>query len=170
MRVKSPLLAAVAACLVTTVSRADPGVTASPAAGQLRGTAAATLHIFRGIPYAQPPVGPLRWKPPQPLPPWQGIRDASQFGPACVQPFSPVPNVYSSGVPLPMSEDCLTLNIWAPATAHDAPVLLWIHGGSLWTGSGREPLYDGTRLAERGIIVVTINYRLGALGWLAHPQ
>src|SRR6185369_3000063 len=70
---------------------------------------------------------------------------------------------------MPSSEDCLTLNIWAPANADHAPVFFWIHGGALWYGSSREPLYDGTRLAERGVVVVTINYRLGVLGWLAHP-
>ncbi|MEV8985569.1 carboxylesterase family protein, partial [Klebsiella variicola] len=74
-----------------------------------------------------------------------------------------------SGDPMPVSEDCLTLNIWAPANASDAPVFFWIHGGALVAGSGREPLYDGKRMAERGVIVVSINYRLGVLGWLAHP-
>ena len=162
--------AAIIAGLVTAASAADPEIIVTAPAGQLRGAAAGKLHLFKGIAYAQPPIGDLRWKAPQAMTPWKGIREATQFGPACVQPVSPVPNIYSAGEPLPMSEDCLTLNIWAPAAARGAPVFLWIHGGSLWTGSGRESLYDGTRLAERGIIVVTINYRLGALGWLAHPQ
>jgi para-nitrobenzyl esterase len=172
MNFRAPLLAAVviAAGLVTAPSQADPAVIATAPAGPLRGTAVGKLHLFKGIPYALPPVGDLRWKEPQAMTPWRTIRDATQFGPACVQPVSPVPNIYSAAEPLPMSEDCLTLNIWAPAAARGAPVLVWIHGGSLWTGSGRETLYDGTRLAGRGIIVVTINYRLGALGWLAHPQ
>jgi para-nitrobenzyl esterase len=164
-------LLAAATTLVVTAAQAqtDPGVIATSPAGQVRGTAAGRLHIFKGIPYAQPPVGQLRWRPPQPMSHWQDIRDATAFGSACVQPVAPIPNIYS-GAPLPMSEDCLTLNVWAPAAARGAPVFLWIHGGSLWTGSGRESLYDGTHLAERGIIVVTINYRLGALGWLAHPE
>jgi para-nitrobenzyl esterase len=163
-------LVALLACLLTLASqaRADDIIVTSPA-GQFRGTAAGKLHVFKGLAYARPPVGPLRWQPPQPLPRAPDIREATEFGPACIQPVSPVPNIYS-GPPLPMSEDCLTLNIWAPADAHGAPVLVWIHGGSLWTGSGREALYDGTQLAKRGIIVVTINYRLGALGWLAHPD
>ena len=164
------VLVALVTGLVTLASqaRADNFIVTAPA-GQFRGTAAGKLHVFKGLAYARPPVGPLRWQPPQPLPRAPGIREAAEFGPACIQPVAPVPNIYS-GPALPMSEDCLTLNIWAPTNAHGAPVLVWIHGGSLWTGSGREALYDGTRLAERGIIVVTINYRLGALGWLAHPE
>jgi para-nitrobenzyl esterase len=172
MRKAPPLIAIVALaglCTAGAVAQ-NAGITARPPAGQVRGTAEGKLHVFRGIPYAQPPLGLLRWKPPQPLPPWQGIRDATEFGPACVQPVAATANIYSPAAPLPMSEDCLTLNIWAPADARGAPVFLWIHGGSLWTGSGRESLYDGTHLAQRGIIVVTINYRLGALGYLAHPQ
>jgi para-nitrobenzyl esterase len=160
---------AVAAALVPVASQAQDVIATAPA-GQFRGMRAGTLHVFRGIPYAQPPLGPLRWKPPQPLPRAADTRDATQFGPACIQPVATTANLYAPATPLPMSEDCLSLNIWAPADARGAPVFLWIHGGSLWTGSGRESLYDGTRLAERGIVVVTINYRLGALGYLAHPQ
>ena len=139
-------------------------------AGRVAGQAQGDLNVFRGIPYAAAPVGPLRWRPPSPLPRWQGLRQASAFGPACVQPASgTLSNVYSSP-PLPMSEDCLTLNIWTPAHARHAPVLVWIHGGALWGGSSREGLYDGSRMAERGVIVVSINYRLGVLGYLAHPE
>jgi para-nitrobenzyl esterase len=172
MRKAERLIAIIALAGLFTAGAAaqSPGITATPPAGRVRGTGEGALHIFKGIPYARPPVGSLRWKPPQPLPPWQGIRDATEFGAACVQPVSTTPTIYTPATPLPVNEDCLTLNIWAPANARGAPVLLWIHGGSLWTGSGRESLYDGTHLAERGIIVVTINYRLGALGYLAHPQ
>jgi para-nitrobenzyl esterase len=162
-------LVALAACLVPVAAEAQDVIANAPA-GQFRGTGAGQLHVFRGIAYAQPPVGPLRWKPPQPLARVPDTRDATQFGPACIQPVATTANLYAPATPLPMSEDCLTLNIWAPAAARGAPVFFWIHGGSLWTGSGRESLYDGTRLAERGIVVVTINYRLGALGYLAHPQ
>ena len=172
MRLRNHLLAlgALLAVLVTVTAPAQTGnLTVTSPAGQFRGTASGSLHVFRGIPYAQPPVGPLRWRPPQPLARGAQIRDAAEFGPACIQPVAQVPNIYS-GAPLPMSEDCLTLNIWAPADAQGAPVFVWIHGGSLWTGSGREALYDGAQLAQRGLIVVTINYRLGALGYLAHPQ
>lgn len=138
-------------------------------AGQVRGKIEGNLHVFKGIPYARPPVGALRWKPPMPLPRWQGVREATEFGPACFQPSNSFVGVYVEE-PMPMSEDCLTLNIWAPADAHNAPVFFWIYGGALWGGASRDPLYDGARLAEHGVVVVSINYRLGVLGWLAHPQ
>ncbi|MEO6798562.1 MAG: carboxylesterase family protein [Rhodanobacter sp.] len=137
-------------------------------AGRLQGLTAGTLHVFKGIPYAAPPVGPLRWKPPVAMPAWSGVRKATEFGPACVQPKPKLSNIYE-GKPVPMSEDCLTLNVWAPKDARHAPVFFWIYGGALWGGSNRDPLYDGARLAERGVIVVSINYRLGPLGWLALP-
>jgi len=138
-------------------------------AGAVRGQSEGSLRVFRGIPYALPPVGAQRWRPPSPMPVWQGVRDANAFGPACVQPQSgTLSNIYSNR-PMPMSEDCLTLNIWAPAGARHAPVVVWIHGGALWSGSSREALYDGTHMAARGVILVSINYRLGVLGWLAHP-
>ncbi|HEU5442597.1 MAG TPA: carboxylesterase family protein, partial [Steroidobacteraceae bacterium] len=140
-----------------------------PPAGRMKGTIEGNLRVFKGIPYARPPVGELRWKPPLPLPRWQGVREATAFGPECFQPTSTFVSVYIEQ-PMPMSEDCLTLNIWAPADAHDAPVFFWIYGGALWGGASRDPLYDGARLAEHGVIVVSINYRLGVLGWLAHPQ
>jgi len=144
----------------------DPVVHAP--AGTVQGTAQGNLHVFKGIPFAEPPVGSLRWKPPQPLPPWKGLSVAREFGAACFQPESRTVSIYTEA-PLPMSEDCLTLNIWAPAHARNAPVFFWIYGGALWGGASRESLYDGTKLAERGVVVVTINYRLGVLGWLAHP-
>lgn len=137
-------------------------------AGKMRGTIAGNLRVFKGIPYARPPVGNLRWKPPVPLPRWQGVRTVTTFGPACYQPSNSFVSVYVEE-PMPMSEDCLTLNIWAPIDAHDEPVFFWIYGGALWGGASRDPLYDGARLAEHGVVVVSINYRLGALGWLAHP-
>jgi para-nitrobenzyl esterase len=103
------------------------------------------------------------------MPRWQSVRNATEFGPACFQPKPKLSNIYV-GNPMPMSEDCLTLNIWAPAGARNAPVFFWIHGGALTTGSSREPIYDGARLANQGIVVVSINYRLGVFGWLAHPE
>ena len=119
------------------------------------------VNIFLGVPYAAPPVGPLRWKLPQPVTPWSDVRDARQTGSQCPQSFS----FTGAGG----DEDCLYLNVWAPAHAHDAPVFLWIHGGAFVFGSGGDATYDGTYLAETyGVIVVTINYRLGALGFLAH--
>ncbi len=137
-------------------------------AGLLQGLSEDALNVFKGIPYAAPPVGPLRWKPPVPLAAWEGARLATEFGPACVQPKPTLSNIYE-GLPMPVSEDCLSLNVWAPKDARGAPVLVWIHGGALWGGANRDPLYDGARLARQGIVVVSINYRLGPLGWLAHP-
>ena len=149
------------------VAAADPVVDAP--AGAVRGTAEGTLHVFRGIPFAQPPVGSLRWRPPVPLARWKGVREATEFGAACHQPPPRLSNIYV-GKPMPKSEDCLTLNIWAPADAKKAPVFFWIYGGALQSGASRDPMYDGKRLAERGVVVVSINYRLGVLGWLAHPE
>lgn len=163
--------ALIAALCLTTAggALAQTAVTIDAPAGALRGEDTDGVRSFKGIPYALPPVGALRWVPPMAMPRWTGPRDASQFGPACVQPHSTVASVYSAD-PLPTSEDCLTLNIWTPAKADHAPVLVWIHGGALVTGSSREALYDGRNMATRGVIVVSINYRLGVLGWLAHPE
>lgn len=138
-------------------------------AGAVKGTAEGEIRVFRGIPYAEAPDGARRWRAPVPKAAWRGVRDATQFGPACWQPDSKLNNIYANK-PMPMSEDCLSLNIWAPAHAHNAPVFFWIYGGALWGGASRDPMYDGTRMAERGVIVVSINYRLGPLGWLAHPE
>ena len=162
------------ACLGLATASPAQSATAPPAtigapAGKLRGTAGGEIRVFKGIPYALPPVGGRRWRPPSPMPRWQGLREATEFGPACVQPPAMLSTVYSRN-PMPMSEDCLTLNIWAPADARGAPVFFWILGGALVGGSSREEFYDGTKLAEKGVIVVSINYRLGVLGWLAHPD
>ncbi|HTR24528.1 MAG TPA: carboxylesterase family protein [Terriglobales bacterium] len=138
-------------------------------AGKAEGVIEGKLRVFKGIPYVLPPVGPARWKPPLPMPRWEGVRKATEFGPACLQPKPQLSNVYTRD-PMPMSEDCLTLNIWAPTDARTAPVFFWIYGGALVGGASREPFYDGARLANQGIVVVSINYRLGVLGWLAHPQ
>jgi para-nitrobenzyl esterase len=126
------------------------------------------VAAWKGIPFAKPPVGDLRWRPPVPAPDWQGVRDAAAFGSACLQPAPDPKGLYSNGM-APTSEDCLTLNVWAPAGARKLPVMVWIHGGALVGGSGSETLYDGAKLARHGIIFVSINYRLGLLGFLAHP-
>ena len=140
----------------------------SVAQGRVAGTAEGGLHIFKGLPYAQAPVGERRWRPPVPATAWQGMRDAGAFGPSCVQPPVPRESVYYDP-PAAMSEDCLTLNVWAPANASRAPVIVWIHGGSLRIGGSAEPLFDGANFARRGVVFVSINYRLGILGWFAHP-
>lgn len=125
-------------------------------------------RVFKGIPYARAPVGEHRWKPPRPPARWHGVRDATGFGPSCMQPPVAPDSIYSDP-PDRMSEDCLTLNIWAPAGASDAPVIVWIHGGSLRIGGSSKPIYHGTHFARRGVVFASINYRLGVLGWLAHP-
>ncbi|MGC2617990.1 MAG: carboxylesterase family protein [Acidobacteriaceae bacterium] len=152
---------------VSSDDQAGPVVNAP--AGTVEGRRDGELRVFKGIPYALPPVGAARWRPPSPMPRWTGVREATEFGPACWQPKPQLSNIYA-GNPMPMSEDCLSLNIWTPARAHNAPVFFWIYGGALTGGASRDPLYDGARLAERGIVVVSINYRLGVLGWLAHPE
>lgn len=135
--------------------------------GVLVGRAADGVESFKGVAYAAPPVGPLRWRPPQPVAAWSGPRDAGQLGAICIQP----PANGDNGVgPLPMSEDCLTLNVWTPeARETPLPVMVWIHGGGYGNGSGTAALYDGANLARRGVVVVTINYRLGRLGFFDHP-
>ncbi|MDR3754043.1 MAG: carboxylesterase family protein [Terracidiphilus sp.] len=170
------------ACVVLTPSNFAQQVTTMPAisddksgpivkapAGTVEGRMEGELRVFKGIPYAVPPVGSARWRPPSPMPPWTGVRKAADFGPECIQPKPQLSNIYA-GNPMPMSEDCLTLNIWTPHEARNAPVFFWIYGGALSGGSSRDPLYDGGRLASQGIVVVSINYRLGVLGWLAHPE
>jgi para-nitrobenzyl esterase len=139
-----------------------PGLVVATAGGALRGTTAGTVDEFLGIPYAAPPVGPLRWRPPQPAARWAGVRDATTFAPHCPQPPS------AFGV-ASTSENCLYLNVYTPpgaqAGARSLPVMVWIHGGSLLVGEGDD--YNPAGLVRHGVIVVTINYRLGALGFLA---
>ena len=147
---------------------ADAPPVINTSAGKVQGAALGGLRIFKGIPYAASPTGAMRWKAPLPAPKWKGVRDATKFGAVCVQPKPRPGSIYTWELP-PMSEDCLSLNIWAPANAQKAPVFVWIHGGSLVSGAGSDELYDGTRLAAQGLIVVSINYRLGVLGFLAHP-
>jgi len=109
---------------------AEPAPLVAAPAGTLRGAAVGDIRVFKGIPYALPPTGPLRWKPPVPAPGWKNTREATEFGSVCVQP-KPQPGSIYSWNPRPMSEDCLSLNIWAPAGARNAPVFFWIHGGAL---------------------------------------
>ena len=127
------------------------------------------VHSFKGIPFAAPPFGELRWQEPQPAPSWTGTRDASKFGPRAMQlnVFGDM-NFRSDG----MSEDCLYLNVWTPDPSADAqlPVMVYFYGGGFIAGDGSEPRYDGEHMAQRGMVTVTVNYRLGIFGFLAHPE
>jgi len=130
--------------------------------GLMAGTHANGVTRFFGVPYAAPPIGELRWRAPQPPRPWTGTRDARAFSRVCRQTVAWVSE--------PQSEDCLYLNVWAPAGAKKLPVMVWIHGGGFFGGSGSQAGTDGTRLTRQGVIVVTLNYRLGVLGFFAHPE
>lgn len=150
---------------------AFPALAAPPQAtidtGQLAGASNGNIRVFKNIPFAAPPVGNLRWRPPQRPASWSGVRDATAYGAACPQPDRP--DGAGGGRADRQSEDCLTLNVWAPANARNMPVMVWIHGGANRLGSGAFPVYDGSALARQGVIVVTINYRLGLLGFFDHP-
>ncbi|HZC43796.1 MAG TPA: carboxylesterase family protein, partial [Acidobacteriaceae bacterium] len=127
------------------------------------------VRAFLGIPYAAPPVGPLRWKPPQPVAAWSGVRSATSFGPRCMQTELFPDMVFRDSGP---SEDCLTLNVWAPAAKASTPlpVMVWIHGGGFVSGGSSEPRQDGEHLARKGVIIVSMNYRLGIFGFFALPS
>jgi para-nitrobenzyl esterase len=130
------------------------------------------VRAFKGIPYAAPPLGARRWKAPQPVSPWPGVRDCFEFGAACPQTIPALlAAVPEMAIGAPASEDCLFLNVWTPAErkAEKLPVLYWIHGGGFVMGAASQPLYDGEELARLGCVVVSVNYRLGLFGFLAHP-
>jgi para-nitrobenzyl esterase len=135
------------------------------------GTDKQGVRSYKGIPFAAPPIGARRWQPPQPVVPWEGTRDATKFGATCPQTPYPEGSMYRQA-PQPQSEDCLFLNVWTTArtTGDKRPVMVWIHGGALTRGSGSIPPYDGASLARQGVVVVTINYRLGPFGFLALPS
>lgn len=137
-------------------------------AGSVRGVLEGDANVFRAIPYALPPVGERRWRPPAPMPRWSGVREAQRAGVACMQPAM-AEGPYNRG-PQAMSEDCLTLDVTTPANARNAPVMVWIHGGTLIWGTAHSRMYDGREFTKRGIVLVSINYRLGALGYMAHPE
>jgi para-nitrobenzyl esterase len=139
-----------------------------PARGTHEEVAGQQIWTFKGIPYAAPPVGDLRWRAPRPVKAWEAPRVCTQFGPVCPQPSMIEGFSLSAGA---TSEDCLYLNVWSPAASNrqQLPVMVWIHGGSFETGSGSMDVYNGRYLAAEGVVVVTINYRLGPLGFLSHP-
>ena len=134
-------------------------------AGLLQGTSENGLSVYRGIPFAAPPVGDLRWRPPQPAAKWQGLKPADKFGPRCYQGGRGAPGVETS-------EDCLYLNVWSPArSARDrVPVLVWIYGGGFSAGATSEPNYSGENLAKKGVVLVSISYRVGQMGFFVHPE
>lgn len=139
--------------------------------GLISGTPGTTpdIRVFKGIPFAAPPVGPLRWQPPQPPAAWLGVRKADEFGPRCMQT---VPGARGGGPALAVSEDCLYVNVWtgAKSTTERRPVIVFAYGGGFTSGAGSEPRYDGEGLAKKGVVFVTFNYRLGVFGFFAHPE
>jgi len=163
------LTSAAAALLSRGAASRDPVVTI-PGLGGLRGVDMGDVTAFKGVPYAAPPVGALRWMPPQQVRAWGGVRPADRYGPSAPQVIPPQYRQVADGA---YSEDCLYLNIWRPAGAEPQsrlPVMVWIHGGGFVFSSGANPVTDGANLARHGVIVVSINYRLGRFGWFAHPE
>jgi len=142
-------------------------------AGLVSGTAGKSpeVRVYKGIPYAAPPVGDLRWKAPRPVAGWQDVRQVSEFGPTCMQSPYAATSPYRSNLGQ-VSEDCLYLNVWTAAKSarERLPVMVWIHGGAFTRGSGSTPTYDGEAFAKKGVVLVTVNYRLGVFGFFAHPE
>ncbi|HXA40319.1 MAG TPA: carboxylesterase family protein [Phenylobacterium sp.] len=165
MTLRTTLAAAAVLALAGLAAPAFAADTVKVAQGTLHGATAGPVASFKNIPFAAPPVGDLRWRPPQSPASWTGVRDATAYGPMCMQMRQVTPDVKQS-------EDCLTLNVWTPAgfkPGGKLPVMVFIHGGSFTGGSGSNAIYDGTHFAERGVVLVTVNYRLGRLGFFAHP-
>ena len=181
LSLRRPLRPPVLLSLAALAASAQPP-TVTVTGGAVRGYFAAPGAVFKAIPFAEPPVGALRWREPQPVKPWRGARDATRYSAACVQNpigtgvfLSPLARRYGVNYPTPqwdLSEDCLYLNVWTPEWPVKEPraVMFWMHGGSNRIGSGNEQGYDGAELAKRGVVVMTINYRLGPLGFFAHPE
>src|SRR3954454_8565843 len=164
-------IATVAALALPAAGRAasppTDGRTVKVTGGEVRGVVKDGVASFKGIPFAAPPVGELRWKSPQPVKPWEGVREADRFGPAPMQPA-----IVAAVMGASPSEDCLYLNVWtaAPGATERRPVMVWIYGGGFSTGATSVSLYDGTNFAKKGVVLVSIAYRVGAFGFLAHPE
>lgn len=167
MRSYLPCMMGLTALCFTAVSLAQ---TVSLSSGQLEGNRSDSVERFLGIPYAAPPVGENRWRAPQPIKPWKGVRQAYSYGSDCMQTI-PRPNILP-GIQTTPSEDCLYLNVWRPAGATSGdklPVMVWVHGGGLFNGGSSFPVYDGVNFARDGVVFVGINYRLNRFGFFAHP-
>ena len=178
---KAMTVTAAAVVLFATIAEGQTAPQAKADGEKVQGAWAGDVAVFKGVPFAVPPVGALRWKPPVARPAGSGSRQTTQFGPSCMQ--TDRLGVWSKGIaavfgtadkvsdePLNPSEDCLYVNVWTTAPGAGArPVMVWIHGGSNLNGSGSSTWYDGAALARRGVVVVTVNYRLGVFGFLAHP-
>ena len=176
------LMAAAAVMLLTSCADPNAGPRATVGGETLEGVRSGDVAVFKGIPYALPPVGPLRWKSPVPRPSGTGVRSAVTFGPSCMQPPTVMVDFITAAAkvigtadrvtdqPFKTDEDCLTLNVWTGSMGSALkPVMVWIHGGGNYLGSSSETMYDGAALARHGVVVVSINYRLGVFGFLAHP-
>lgn len=148
------------------IIEASPGPLVSLPSGTVVGSAYEGGEVFYNLPFAQPPLGALRWRPPEPVRPHDGIRDSREPGSACMQSDQG----WNAGDAARGSEDCLYLNVWRPHGKTSAPVMVWFHGGAFMGGAGNTPLYDGQALTEAGVLLVTVNYRLGVFGYLAHPE
>jgi para-nitrobenzyl esterase len=173
MKIPACIFVASLAALATPVFAQPAAAVIATEQGRVSGVPDLASDAYLAIPFARPPVGPLRWRPPEAPAVWNGVRDGSHFSANCYQApatgFGPfTPEFMADG---PVSEDCLYLNVWKPTgPAKNLPVLVFIHGGGLGGGAGSIPIYNGARLAAKGAVVITINYRLGAFGFLAHPE
>lgn len=164
-----PLAALVLAALVPLTVSAQPAPTVAVDGGQLAGKPLDNgVHAYLGVPYAAPPVREQRWRPPQAVPAWRGVLQADRFGPQCVQPLRNSLANHYAGAEV-SSEDCLTLNVWTRPGLKKAPVIVYLHGGAFFIGASSMPVYHGDAVARQGAVFVSLNYRLGVLGFLAHP-
>src|SRR5215831_15946379 len=170
MRVPLPMCSAMVICAVVQLSFAADRVRIANGTLESNMVAKDGIRSFKGIPFAQPPVGELRWREPQPVKNWKGARNADEFGPRCMQRTGPTSDYWfrSSG----MSEDCLYLNVWTPAKSdkEKLPVLVYIFGGGFQNGDGSEPRYDGADMARHGMVAVSVNYRTNIFGFFVHPE
>ncbi|AMY11964.1 Fumonisin B1 esterase [Luteitalea pratensis] len=165
------LAALAVAATVGSVVRSQAPAAVRVDGGDLQGVVADGVESFKGIPFAAPPVGELRWRPPQPAAPWTGVRQASEFGADCMQGRFGPPPAAGARAPRAPSEDCLFVNVWRPAgsTATRLPVMVWIYGGGFVGGSGASPFTAGTQFAKQGVVLVSLNYRVGRFGFFAFP-